>query len=62
MSPCQPVWSLAMLPRCKNPYCGERLLFGEWVPLCLSCRWIAKWALALGGVLGGGLLQLWRVW
>jgi hypothetical protein len=42
-------------PTCRG--CGEWLERGEYVRLCPSCRFVGRWAFAVGALLAGALVK-----
>lgn len=44
-----------MMRRCRNPRCGDVIVQGQ---LCPSCRYLARWAFALGAFVAGALVKL----
>jgi hypothetical protein len=45
---------------CKNYKCGDEVAEDAWVPLCASCRFLAKWMFALGAGVVGAVWEIVR--
>jgi hypothetical protein len=43
------------MKRCRNPRCGEPMQDYERPLFCFSCRYVARWAFALGAFVAGAV-------
>lgn len=53
--------SRTIIRHCRNPKCREPLRLFSNATFCPSCRYLARWAFALGALLAGVLTQLLEV-